>query len=273
MKTYFKIPLMFAVSLICLLTAGCPRKQKTALSVVLVCDVSASIEETARMSCLKTVNSLLPILHRGDSLAVVPVTGDAEVEASGQILRFPILAQRELYDEDLRRLRAIAEKEIGNLATSASAHPGEQTDLLGTVRVVAEELGSLPARQTGVVIVLTDFIQDDSQFNFNHAPELANRNSAVTLAANLAHDNPRRFPNTTIYCGYLKSRDLAKLGRSRREAIQGFWMEYLKRLGARPQTVVDGPGLLPRFLESIREPDQSNKDAVADALHGMNLQK
>ena len=253
MRSPLKIAAVCQLLLTITSITGCHHGKKGAtFSVVLVCDVSASIEESARASCFRTVDSLLPALHRGDSLAVVPVTGDAEAEASGQILRFPIPAQRELYDQDLRRLRVDAEKKIGELATSAALNPAAHTDLLGTVQVVAQELGSLPTGQTGIVIVLTDGIQDDGQFNFNRAPELGHKSSATILAADLARASTQRFPDTQIYFGYLKSRDLARLSRSRRDSIQVFWTEYLRHLGARPQTVIDGPGLLPRFLEQLR---------------------
>lgn len=253
MKSHLKIAFFCALLLTIAAITGCHHGKKSAtLSVVLVCDVSASIEDVARASCFKTVDSLLPVLHRGDSLAVVPVTGDAEVDASGQTQRFPIPAQRELYDQDLRRLRADAEKKIGELAASVALNPAAHTDLLGTVQVVAQELSSLPAGQTGIVIMLTDGIQDDGQFNFNRAPELGQKSTATILAADLARASKQSFPDTQIYFGYLKSRDLARLSRSRRDSIQVFWTEYLRRLGARPQTVIDGPGLLPRFLETIR---------------------
>lgn len=262
-------PFLCAALLSLLTTTGCwGRKQKPALSLILVCDVSASIDEAARASCLNTVGSVLPILRRGDSLVVIPVMGDAEAEISGQILRFNIPSQRELYDEDLRRMQTRAEQEIGNLIKTASANPGQHTDLLGTMRAAAQELSGLSPERKRVLVLLTDGIQDDAQFNFNTAPELASKNGGTKLATSLAQENPAFLKDVTIYFGRLKSRDLARLPRSRREALNTFWMKYFEAAGAHPQSVVDGPGLMPRFLESMREPRPSGNSGMVAAQQG-----
>jgi hypothetical protein len=50
---------------------------------------------------------------------------------------------------------------------------------------------------------------------------------------------------------------------ARREAIQEFWREYLTRLGGQTESVLDGPGLLPRFLDKIRAAQDATPDGGA----------
>jgi len=185
-------------------------------------------------------------------LIVVPLTGDTENESSGRVLRIEISAKREVYDEDLRREAAEARKSLEQMAERAMNTPSGQTDLLGALAVAGEELSGVPRNHRRFVIVLSDFIQDDGQFNFERDRKLADPATAKALAAKLAAREGRPLEGVRVFLGYLRSHDLGALGRERRAAIRTFWLEYVKRLGATPWCVADGPGLVLRFLDEAR---------------------
>ena len=235
-----------------MLGLSCRRKQDAPTAVVVICDLSASIDPEARVAMFRSVESLASTLRRGDSLAVIPLTGDTENESSGRVLRIEISAKREVYDEDLRRDAAEARKSLEQMAEWAMNSPSGQTDLLGALAVAREELSGVHRNHRSFVIVLSDFIQDDARFNFEKDPKLADPAIAKALAAELAAREGKPLEGVRVFLGYLKSHDLGALGRDRRAAIRAFWVEYIKRLGAAPWCVADGPGLVLRFLAEAR---------------------
>ena len=234
------------------LLSSCGGPKDPPITAIEVTDLSASIEMDARGAMVQSVGTVIRDLHRGDSVTIIPLTGDVENEAPGHILRFALSTQREVYDDDVRRVNLAAQKTLGDIAVAAKDRPSSQTDVLGAFRLASEELSGLPASRTAVVIVLSDFIQDDAQVNFNTDEKLASIVTSKALAMKVSSQEGRRFSGTPIFLGTLSSRDLARLGRVRREAIREFWLEYLRQLGAAPEWVIDGPGLAPSFIESIR---------------------
>jgi hypothetical protein len=222
------------------------------MNVIIVSDLSASIEPESRASMFKAIESVVGILRRADTLTIIPVTDDAEIDSPGHVLRFQLPTEREVYDEDLRRVNRAAQKALEEISGQAMKEPSAHTDLLGALRVAFEELAELPPGRKGVVVVLSDFIQDDNQFDFKRERNLSHPAEAKALAMRLAARSTRLMQNTPVFLGYLRSRDLGRLNRPRREAIREFWLAFLAGLGAKPQCATDGPGLLPWFLNKER---------------------
>jgi hypothetical protein len=232
--------------------SSCAGQKDPPFAVVALCDLSASIEPEARTSMFQALESTVKTLRRGDSFAVIPINGDADVETPGHVLRFALPAEREVYDEDLRRVNASVQGALKELTARAMNSPGSHTDIIGALRAASEELAGLPREQSKAVLVLSDFIQDDTRLDFETDPRLASKAAAEEFAAKLAKQEGHRFENVSVFLGYVRSRDLARLSYSRREAIQAFWLKYLGLIGAQTEMVIDGPGLLPRFLADVR---------------------
>jgi hypothetical protein len=93
----------------------------------------------------------------------------------GTVIRFTVPSTREAYDQDLRRFNDRMHEALQRLAATAAAHPGTETDILGTLELA----------------VLSDFIQEDPTNNFSTDRALADETSARNLAARLAKE--RRF--------------------------------------------------------------------------------
>jgi len=249
MKPLFRPGFAAAITLVLLATSSCRHADQVPVAVIVVCDLSASIEPEARTSCFESVELVVRRLRRGDSVIVIPVTSDTETEAAGRVLRFEASAQREVFDEDLIRLSREARAQLERLAAAAKAAPSAYTNLLGAIRLASEEIRALPQNQRVALVVLSDFIEDTPRLDFKHDPALARKKSAKALAAELAIRNPVPLKGAVAYLGFLRSRDLVHLGQERRNAIREFWQEYLVRLGAQPEIASDGPGLLRRFLD------------------------
>jgi hypothetical protein len=236
---------LFILSLSMLASTGCQHRRSIPLHVCVLVDVSASIEPEARASMFSAVEQIFARLQRGDTLTIIPITGDAEGETQGKILRFELPRNRQVYDQDLRRLGAQLRKALEDAENLTAMNPGGRTDILGAVHIAAQELSG--SSRTGF-IVLSDFIQDDSQFDFKTDPRLTNRKRAEQFAKLVAENDATRLDNVTVFLGHLRSRDLFSLSRERRRGIEAFWMFYFGLIGAKPQSGWDGPGAVP-FLK------------------------
>jgi hypothetical protein len=228
---------------------GCGRKPDHR-QIVLLIDVSASIEPGALEQSFKAVDMLVAHLHRGDRISIIPILGDAESETSGRILRFDVPQRRQAYDADLRSFRLKLQASLSEMQANALAHPGSKTDILGSVAFAAQEFkmdsGKFRGRELGI---LSDFIQEDSELNFRKDKRLANRHTATKFAAALTKENtPDLFKGVTVYLGLMRSKEYAGLSQNRREALKEFWIEYFKTSGARPAFAADGVGMLEEEL-------------------------
>ncbi len=85
-----------------------------------------------------------------------------------------------------------------------------------------------------MIIVLSDLVQDDNQFDFKHDPAIRNETSAAFLASASARSSDLAFRGTPVFLGLVRSRDLGRLSPRRRVAIGIFWLEFLKASGANP---------------------------------------
>lgn len=228
--------------------AGCAHH--AAEEEIFVPDVSASITPEASGAMWGVLNSSVQGLRRGDSLLVLPITADAGNDISGRSLLVTALdvRHRESLDQDMEDMRTNAKQDFANLQDRFQAKQGARTDLLGTFKVISEKVQSLPKGNRALVLVLSDFIQDDEQFNFKTDPRLESPEKSKALAADVATQTACDLNGVPIYLGYLESRDLAPLSRRRRQAITTFWVTFLSQQGARVIIATDGPGSAPSFL-------------------------
>jgi hypothetical protein len=229
-----------------LLLAACSGAPPVRHLVILI-DVSGSIEKAAERDAYQAIADGVKLCKRGDSFSMIPITSDAETQTQGHILRFKAPAVREAYDQDLKRFADTVRRSLEESKAAAVTTPGARTDILGTIRLAQEEFGLDAPGTERVLVVLSDFVQDDAGLNFKTERLLATPASTNTLAIRLGKG--LEFPVTMrVFLGSLRSTDLAGLDRERRRAIQEFWMQYFISRGVQPIFATDGPGLLSEFL-------------------------
>jgi hypothetical protein len=240
--TNILIALMLTVALL-----GCGKQQSK--HIVILQDVSGSIDRESLEEAFKAIDELAAHLQRGDRLAIIPILGDAEAEASGKILRFEVPVNRQAYDTDLRNFRiklGLSLKEMGNRAI---AQPGIKTDILGSFALAQQEFQSASMQTNKLLIVLSDFIQDDGKLNFENSKDLANHLTAKMFAAQMARTTPINLNGVRVYAGFLQSAEYARMEKSRRNGIAEFWSEYLRQSGTSTHLVSDGPGLIKKEIQ------------------------
>ena len=99
--------LLVSLSLVVVFTVGCDNHKVVA--EFFVPDVSASITQQGSDATWRVSHSLVPGLHRGDFLVVLPITADAGNDVSGRslVITAPALRHREALDQDREEMRAI----------------------------------------------------------------------------------------------------------------------------------------------------------------------
>jgi hypothetical protein len=245
MKSHSRIRNAAVIILIALVALSCGRSRRQRLAIAYVIDMTASVDNEAIMQAFAAIQPLLnsKTLKRGDSIAIIPITGDTLTESQGKIIRIHLPENREVYDSDLAKLAREVEEKLRHMQEEATASPYQHSDILGAADLAAEELSNESGSVRKVIVILSDFIQDDSRFNFNVSPDLANTHAAEALARKLSLDRKGEFAATLLYLGILRSKDLKKMPNARREAVQTFWREYFKNDGASSVSwAIDGPG-------------------------------
>jgi hypothetical protein len=172
----------FTAVITLLLLSACSHRALVA--TVIVIDTSASITLRAERAALGAVGDQISHLGRGDRLILIIITGDAQNDAGGRILRLSAPTQRENYDSDLRRFREQAKKEFTAWAASLNPHQ-TRTDILGALDAARQELEILPKNSTRRLIVVSDFLEDDGRDNFVSDNSLAKSAHVRELAGRL----------------------------------------------------------------------------------------
>lgn len=238
-----KVKSIFWTLLLAAELLGCGRQPEPRYIVILP-DVSGSIDRKAMEQAFKAIDELVSHLHRGDKIAIVPILDDAQAEASGRIIRFEVPTARQAYDADLRDFRLKLKASLDEMESAAIARPGTKTDILGSIALAEQELQGTPSESKTLLIVLSDFIQEDRELNFKTDKRVASRAAAEEFATQTAKTSAFDLKGMAVYLGVLRSHEYTELGRNRREAIQEFWVRYFKSSGVQPRFVTDGPGLL-----------------------------
>jgi hypothetical protein len=222
---------------------GC-GKQPEPRHIVLLPDVSGSIDRQALGQAFKAIDDLVGHLHRGDRIAIIPILGDAEAQVSGRIIRFEVPTNRQAYDSDLKVFRQKLKTSLATMEAEAVAHPGAKTDILGSVALAAQEFESTPNELDKKLVILTDFIQEDREVDFRKDHRLGSKSNASDFAAHTIEAQPLNFSHAQVYLGLLRSNEYNVLSKHRREALREFWTKFFKSCGGNPKFTNDGAGLI-----------------------------
>lgn len=241
--------LLLAVGLI-----GCSR-QPEPRHIVILPDVSGSIERESVEQAFKAIDELVGQLRRGDRIAIIPILGDAQAEASGRIIRFQVPQERRAYDADLRDFRRKLSADLAEMQNTAISNPGSKTDILGSVALAEEEFQSISSLSTRTLFILSDFIQEDREVDFTRNRMVANKSISAQFATALAKQRRTGFRSARVYLGLMRSTTYMKLQDERREGIREFWLGYFASAGAHAILVADGPGLLPHYFSDFCQQD------------------
>jgi hypothetical protein len=237
-----KINKLLILSVLALALFGCGKREPR--HIVILTDVSGSIDRESLEQAFKAIEELAGHLKRGDRLTLIPILGDAEAETSGNILHFEVPANRQAYDTDLRTFRSKLNASLKEMQTNAMAHPGAKTDILGAVLLAEQEFNLYDNHSMKVLAILSDFIQEDRQFDFRTDHNLSSAAFVQKFAQRQAQSRSIRLDKTKAYLDFLKSHEFSTLENSRREAIKRFWIEYFNNIGAHPKFFDGGATLL-----------------------------
>src|ERR1039458_6036957 len=152
-----------AIALLFLL-AGCSRRVPEA--TIEVIDTSLSITPRAEKAALGAVHDQIDHMQRGDTLILIPITGDAANDAGGRILRLSAPIQRETYDTDLRRFQEQGRKQFAAWVAALDPHQS-RTDILGALDAARQEFPVLPKESRRKLIVVSDFLEDDGPYSLD----------------------------------------------------------------------------------------------------------
>jgi hypothetical protein len=223
------------------LIAACSHRVPQA--TVLVIDTSLSITPRAEKAALVAVQSQIAHMQRGDLLVLIPITGDAANDAGGRVLRLSVPTERETYDTDLRRFQEQARQRIAAWSASLDSHQS-RTDILGTLDAARQELASQPKESYRKLVVVSDFLEDDSTYHFGSESLLTSPARARELAVQLREQHRFTLQGVPLCLGRLESSDFASLPAQRKEAVQAFWTVYFAGGGQSIEIQFDGTGLL-----------------------------
>jgi hypothetical protein len=231
---YASITLLF-------LLAGCShRVPEVTIEVI---DTSLSITLRAEKAALDAIQAQIGHMQRGDTLILIPITGDAANDSGGRVLRLSAPTERETYDTDLRRFQEQAGKQFALWVASLDKHQS-QTDILGALDAAWQELAVLPNGMNRKLVVVSDFIEDDGTYNFVSTGSLATPARARQLAARLREEHSFTMQGVTLCLGRLESSDFAPLTAQRKEAVRAFWTAYFAAGGRPTEIQFDGTGIL-----------------------------
>jgi hypothetical protein len=231
----------YAAVIAVILFTGCTHRTPDA--TVEVIDTSASITPRAEKDALDAVQNQIGQMQRGDRLVLIPITGDAQNDAGGRVLRLSAPTQRETYDADLRRFQEQSKKQFSAWVDSLDPYQ-PRTDILGALDAARQELASLPQGVNRRLIVVSDFLEDDGTYRFVSMRSLANSTNARQVAAHLHEQHGFTLQSVHLCLGRLESSDFAPLSVQRKEAVSAFWMAYFAAGGEPTEIHFDGTGIL-----------------------------
>jgi hypothetical protein len=236
-----RIKKLLIMSMLAVALLGCGKHQTR--HIVILQDVSGSIDRESLEQAFQAIDGLAGHLQRGDRLTIIPILGDAEADAPGRIIRLEMPKQRRAYDTDLGKLKHTLQVALSHMHGNAVAHPGSKTDIFGSVELAEQEFRRGPAGLKRELIIFSDFIQEDSETDFRTDTRLLLPAMPMRVAQETAQGH-LDFRDTRVYLGLLRSHEYARLKTSRRAALKAFWLGYFKSLGARPEFSSDAGGLL-----------------------------
>jgi hypothetical protein len=213
------------------------------VATVEIIDTSLSITPRAEHAALDAVERQIAGMQRGDILVLIPITGDAANDAGGRVLRLSSPTVRETYDADLRRFQTTAQKRFDAWVRSLDPHQS-RTDILGTLDAARQEISGLPMDSERRLIVVSDFLEDESAYRFVSTVSLADPAHARELAERVRTGHAFRLQGIPVCLGRLESSDFEPLQPHRKDAVQAFWTAYFTGAGQMPEIHFDGTGVL-----------------------------
>jgi hypothetical protein len=204
---------------------------------------SLSITSRAEKAALDAVHAQIGHMKRGDTLILIPITGDAANDAGGRVLRLSAPIQRESYDTDLRRFQEQSRARFSDWTASLDQYQS-RTDILGALDAARQEFALLPKESNRRLVVVSDFLEDDGTYRFVSAGSLASPARARELAGRLREQHNFTLNGVPLCLGRLESHDFAPLSAQRKEAVQAFWMAYFAAGGEPAEIQFDGTGIL-----------------------------
>lgn len=244
-KTLSRLSAAILIFAFLMTTAACGGR-KTAYIFIL--DLTESVSAEARARSFEAVKARARLLRRGDSLTIIPIAADAQIETSGKVLHLEVGEKRKLADADLDEFFARAETALDKMQAESKTYG--QSDVLGALRVALEEIAVTDKREKRVVVaVLSDMVHSTKEIRFETDARLAKAETARQYAESFAENEG--FKETEIFLGFLESSDARKMNAERREAAREFWQTYFKRgAAARLQFATDGTGQLEKFINA-----------------------
>ncbi len=237
-----KCVLSKALLLILVLLSGCSRQQQPLRHIVILVDTSASIEPESLNQCINQIATLTSKIERGDTVSVVPITGDADVQSVGRVLRFHKPTDRSAYDADLVRFSKYVQQALQEFRVRTVGSPTSKTDIFGSIRMASDEFATMPGKERALVI-FSDFIEDDGEVDFKIDLRLKHLESAAQYAASEANIIPGMHDSTKVFLVPMRSNELIGLSRQRRGAIRLFWLKYFTNRGLEPVLMTDSASL------------------------------
>lgn len=220
---------------------ACKPKRPTRIACVI--DLTRSIEPGARKRAFDEVENMAATLERNTRLTVIPVSGDALNE--GTVVQATLLDKRKVHDEDKAQFARGVKEQIERMRVETETGGFRRSDLIGAVRIAGEEMAHADPKERKVLIVLTDFIQDDERFRFLTDSRFEDEKKAESLGLAEGARLRNAFVDTKVYLGFLHSADLKRASEPRRRGIEAFWRGFFKAAGASaPQVRTDGVGNL-----------------------------
>jgi hypothetical protein len=224
---------------------------------IIALDTSLSITPRAVHAAQIAIADQISQLGRGDRIVLIPITGDAQNDTGGRILRLVAPTERQAYDNDLRKFQEDAKKRYDNWLASLDQHQ-TRTDILGSLEVAWQEFAVSPKNADRRLIVLSDFLEDDPSYRFVSSPQIANADRARAFAVILRTGQKFSIPGVPVCFGRLESSEFSQLSPKRKKAVEVFWTEYLNDRGQAPVLRFDGTGMLSGGVGC----DESRNDAL-----------
>lgn len=238
--------------------SGCTNTAPMSHHLIALVDISASIDPRATTDSFRAIQNAVKALGRGDTITVIPILGNADLESQGRVIRLTLPTDRQAFDQDLRTFGSTLQKQLDELHAAAAAHPGERTDILGALWLAKEEFEIDKPGTVKSLVILSDFIQDDGRLNFKTLVALSRSELARDFAIQTQENSPLTLPSTRVFLGRLRSRDLGTLDQPRRDAIQEFWMQYFNLALCKVQVATDGPAMTERFIRNAGSKHDGN---------------
>ncbi len=210
---------------------------------IFVIDLSESVTPEAREKSFQSIYESTKTLGRGESLIIIPITGDAANQTGGNVIRVEASEVRKLRDKDLKEFQAEISQKIEKMRQSNKIYAN--TDLFGALRIANEIAKNQSSDVSVKLFVLSDLLHSTNEIRFEKDAIFDDAKKTRELAETKKLD----WSNIEIYCGSVESLDLQKISAQRRENVRIFWQEYFKLGNAkRSQIATDGIGQIKDFI-------------------------